>query len=287
MPTYAELGAESWWRAEIESPALAAFNSRLRATFGHTRAQTGSKGDNRHLRGRHRSRNWCLNSTFCLSRSYGTTDTRDKRGDGDWLRATDAGLVGTALREASARLDKAVKAGRLPLVAEWFGTIDGRTVTGWFQGHVSSSDDSHLYHLHLGYWTGMCDNADQFRLLGDIITGEDEDMATAAEVWGYDPNDDKAPGAVRNQAFATDKDTNATVPPRWALEEAWRTGRANEARLTRVETALDEILAALHPQPLPPVEHGEITLPASALAAIGEAVRAELARALAPSDGGA
>lgn len=176
---YADLANEhppdpSYWSREFEAPALAAFNERLRAFYGHTKSQTGSRGDNRHLKGRHRSRNWDLNSKYCTNRAYATTDSRDKAGDGDWLRATDVGITGPILIAAASRLDAAVRAGRLPIIAEWFGTVDGVNVVGWFEGHSSTSDSSHLYHLHVGYWTVSCDDAAQFELLGNIITGEED-----------------------------------------------------------------------------------------------------------------
>jgi hypothetical protein len=180
MPTYAELAQEAVWGAEFEASALADFNERLRAHYQHTRAQTGSKGDNRHLKGRHRSRNWDLTSQYCTNRAYATTKPRDKRGDGDWLRATDIGITGVTLRAAAARLDAAVRSGKLPMVAEWFGTVDGVNVVGWFEGSSSSSDSSHLYHLHVGYWTDSCNDATQFQLLGDIIIGDN--MLTDAEI---------------------------------------------------------------------------------------------------------
>jgi hypothetical protein len=181
VPTRLQLEQEPWWGAEREAPAHAAFNARLREHYGHTRAETGSKGDQNHLRGRHRSRAWVANSAYCTDRTYGNRDARDKAGDANWLRATDVGISGAELRAASAQLDAAVKAGRLPSVAEWFGTKDGTHVTGWFDGHVSSSDSSHLYHLHVGVWTAFCDDAGQMDLLGDIITGEDDDMTPRQE----------------------------------------------------------------------------------------------------------
>jgi hypothetical protein len=194
MPSYAQLAQESYWVAEFEAPAHAAFNNRMRSHYRHSRSQTGSKGDNRHLDGRHRSRNWILHSRFCTdpNRAYGTRHGRDKGGNGNWLRATDIGIQGAELRAASARLDAAVRAGRLPCVAEWFGTLDGSSVTGWYQGSRSRSDDSHLWHLHVGLWTDSCDNEAQLRLLGDIITGSggDEPLATDPKEWqtlvGYD-----------------------------------------------------------------------------------------------------
>lgn len=175
MPTYVELAQESWYVAEYEPAPLAAFNAKLRAFFGHSKSQTGSKGDNKHLKGRHRSRNWDLYSRYCTNRSYATTDPRDIRGPGDALRATDVGIQGTALYAASIRLDAAVRAGKLPGIAEWFGTKDGQSVVGWFEGHASTSDDSHLWHLHLGYWTESTLDPALFEALYPIITGEDMD----------------------------------------------------------------------------------------------------------------
>jgi hypothetical protein len=175
--TYLQLAAEPEWQDEKEAPAHAALAERLRREYGHTRSQTGSKGDNNHLRGGHRSRNWILGSRYCTDRVYTVTDARDRAGDGDWLRATDVGIQDATLRAASSRLDQAVRAGRLPCVAEWFGTIDGQTVVGWYEGHPSTADDSHLYHLHFRLWTGSCNDAGQLQLLGDTILGKDEDVA--------------------------------------------------------------------------------------------------------------
>lgn len=241
MPTYAELAAESWWVAELEPPALAAFNARLRTRYGHTLAQTGSKGDNRHLRGRHRSINWALNSIYCTNRSYGTVDARDRRGNWNALRATDVGITGATLRAASGRLDSAVRAGTLPELAEWFGTIDGITVVGWYEGHASSSDASHLYHLHLGYWTEQAaTNVEFFARLYDTITGDD--MATAPEIWAADIN--PAPDGTYSAGGAL-----------WTV--LGRTGLLNQlpglladvaalkATQTVLDAKLDQILAAL------------------------------------------
>lgn len=183
MPTYLDLNREEWYRDQFEPPALAAFNERLRQFYGHTRAQTGSPGDNNHLKGRHRSINWCLNSIYCTNRAYGTTDQRDRRGNWDWYRATDIGITGPTLFAACKRLDEAVKAGRLLGLAEWFGTFDGLRVSGWFEGKPSDhASTSHLTHLHCGYWTEHADDNELFDLLFEVITGGGEDMPTAQEV---------------------------------------------------------------------------------------------------------
>lgn len=171
--SYDTLDNEAAWRDEYEPPALAAHNTRLRAHYSLSKSDCGSKGDNRHLKGRHRSYRWCTTSAYCTNRSYGTTAARDKRGDPNALRATDVGLTGQRLRDATARLLAAKRAGRLAGLAEFFGTVDGVNVVGWFEGHEATSDDSHLYHLHNGYWGDAVNDPAFLAELFDTITGAD------------------------------------------------------------------------------------------------------------------
>lgn len=171
MVSYLQLELESEWRDEYVSAPQQAFNERLRTFYHLSALSVGSKGDNQHLYGRHRSRSWDLNSRYCTDRRYATTATKDRVGDGNLLRASDIGISGPTHWAAARRLDEAVRAGKLPCIAEWFGTFDGQTVTGWFEGHKSSSDDSHLSHLHVGLWTQYTTDAAQLKLLGDIIIG--------------------------------------------------------------------------------------------------------------------
>ncbi len=176
MVTALQLTSELQWNAEFVAPAHEAFNARLRAFYDKGPAEIGSKGDYNHLRGRHRSRIWDLTSAFCTDRTYATQDARDKAGNGAWLRASDVGIQGPVMWAACRRLAAAVRAGRLPAVAEWFGTFDGISVVGWYEGWASTSDSSHLRHLHVGLWTQYCNDEAQLKLLGDIITGEDDSM---------------------------------------------------------------------------------------------------------------
>lgn len=171
MPTYEELEREPYWGQEKTAPAHEAFNERIRKALGLSRVNCGSKGDNHHLRGRHRSGDWSLHSRYCTNRAYGTSDVRDKTGDPDWLTATDIVKGGAWLQAAARRVDTAVRAGRLPCLAEWFATFDGVHVAGWFQGGPATSDSSHLWHFHLGLWRSHANNAGQLQLLGDIVLG--------------------------------------------------------------------------------------------------------------------
>lgn len=166
MPTLAQLEAEAPWGVEYVPPALKAFSARVSTRLG---CIVYHKGDKNHLNGRHRSRHWSLRSEFCTDRSYGTSDARDKTGPGDAIRAADIMISGSLIRAVCRGLDEAVRAGRLPEVAEWFGTLDGQTVSGWYQGQPSDSDRSHLTHLHLGVWTDSVDDAEFYDRLFDAL----------------------------------------------------------------------------------------------------------------------
>lgn len=173
MPTLAQLQSESWWTREIVPAALDAVFRQLCAHFDSDPLGGGTRGNEFHDYGRHRSLAWCLNSRFCTDRSYGTQDKRDRDGDPNHIRAIDVKLNRTQIREVSRRLDAAVRAGRAPMVAEWFGTFDNVNVSGWYEGHASSADDSHLEHVHVGVWTIYADDQAVLGALFAIMTGDD------------------------------------------------------------------------------------------------------------------
>lgn len=172
MPSYLKLQSEQvWWDQFVPPNLTSLLIEPLRVFYNLSGGAVGAAGDNNHTYGRHRSANWDLTSAYSTDRSYGTTNSKDKQGDLDWYRAVDVGIQGQALWDASRRLDKAVRAGKAPAIAEWFGTFDGQTVVGWFEGHSSSSDSSHLWHLHVGLWNQYANDPDALRQIFGIITG--------------------------------------------------------------------------------------------------------------------
>ncbi len=193
MPTYAQLASEPEWGAQFTPPAMnAGLLGPLRVFYGLGPSSVGAAGDNNHLYGRHRSYAWDDVSRYCTNPRYGTTDGRDQGGNRDWYRACDVGITGQALYDASHRIDALVRSGGAPGIAEWFGTFDGQTVVGWFEGRPSTSDDSHLYHLHIGFWNESADNAALMQLVYATITGtgpatpQEDDMMRIAR----DPSND-------------------------------------------------------------------------------------------------
>lgn len=182
MATYLELQAEPWWGAEYIPPNLRILVERLQRFYELGWTHIGCKGDNNHLRGYHRSRAWILNSRFCTNRTYSVSRTPGDRsgGDANWLCAIDMTIPRTALLAACSRLDTAVKAGKLEKLTEWYGNKDGDSrVDGYdnIANQVASSDDSHLWHLHMSFDRGRAneDHADLYEILtGDTMNWSDQ-----------------------------------------------------------------------------------------------------------------
>jgi hypothetical protein len=248
MVTYLQLESEQVWVDQVVPPFMTSFLIvPLRNFYGMGPDLIGAPGDNNHLYGRHRSPNWDRQSRYCTDRSYGTTDSRDHAGDQDWYRAVDIGIQGDTLHAACHRLDNAVRAGQLPEVAEWFGTFDGHTVVGWYEGHPSSSDSSHLYHMHVGFWTEYADNFQVMQRVYGIITGTaTEDDMTPDEsrrlfnvdgmMWyGLVNGQDIPPGGIK--LGDGDGTPNADAVPVWAVVHI----KALEAKVHELEAKIDAL----------------------------------------------
>lgn len=182
MPTYSQLESETWWRREIVPTQLAMLAVALREHFGRGPSDIGSKGDNNHLYGYHRSREWILNSSWSQNGAsdYSIRQAPDKGGDARWVTAIDIGPGSlTELIGMCARLDVAVRADRFPQIREWYGNANGdKIVDGWdnWYDRAASSDSSHLSHLHISFFRSRADE-DHSGLLavltGDTPTGDD------------------------------------------------------------------------------------------------------------------
>lgn len=174
MPTYAELETEDCYRDEVIPPELAYLARNLRNHYELPASAVGTRGNNVHVRGYHRSRRWLLESRFARNRNYSVTDSESNQhgGNANWICALDLSLDSRRLIEACRRLDIAVRSGTLEKVAEWYGNKDGdKRVDGYdnIANKVASSDDSHLWHLHVSFLRGHANDnhADVFA----VITG--------------------------------------------------------------------------------------------------------------------
>lgn len=172
MPTSGDLAKEAAYQAEIIPVELAYLARNLRNHWELAAGAIGIRGNERHLRGYHRSRRWIRESRWCTNRTYSVSENAGNQtgGNSNWISAIDITLPPSKLLPACQRLDIEVRAGRLEKVAEWYGNLNGDSrVDGYnnIANHPASSDDSHLWHLHISFVRSHANDnhEDLFRIL--------------------------------------------------------------------------------------------------------------------------
>jgi len=175
MPTLAELQAERWWGREIVTPAMDWLGDVLCAHYDRPRVAAGTKGDQYHLRGSHRSQEWILRSAYCTNRIYtvqpGLSETQAR-----WVAGFDftPGSAEQMIAQCK-RLNTALRLGTLEEVREFYGNVDGdRIVDGWnnVANRAATSDSSHLWHWHISIDRRLCDQTDVMRHIFAVVTGQ-------------------------------------------------------------------------------------------------------------------
>jgi len=229
MATLAELKAEPWWDRELITDELRWLGDELCRRTGQPRTAFGSKGNTGHLRGAHRSQEWIRLSTYCTSRSY-TVQSGLSVEQQRHIAGADfvPGVWGTAenrrrMVEQTGPLIAAMRTGQLDEVIEIFGTLDGRTVTGYHNGRdvVISSDVSHLDHWHLTIDRRHLRNRALMERIVAIALGDDMAI-TQAEI-----------DAIAQRVWAWDTGSPAGV------QQAWRMLEATEAAAESANVKLD------------------------------------------------
>lgn len=174
MPTYAQLQAESWWGQEIVTDELRWLGAEIRAALGVGADAIGTKGNNVHLNGSHRSQDWILNSRYCTSRTY-TVQSGLTAAQRRHIAALDVTPKSTAdMLAISQRIDRATRAGQLEEVIAWYGnTNNDQRVDGYdnIRNAAATSDSSHLWHLHIGFDRRVLTSMDAMRRVLAVLTG--------------------------------------------------------------------------------------------------------------------
>jgi len=237
VPTYAQMQAERWYAEEIATPELLDLGRRMCSALGVPLANFGSKGDNQHLNGGHRSQAWIENSRWCTNRTYATESgltATEKR----WLSAFD---ITPATRDQMLRIsqnvDRVTRAGQLEELVEWYGnTNDDQRVDGWdnIRNAVASSDSSHLWHLHGRFRRKvMRDPEVMDRVFNAVIngTGGDDDVNAEQDLL-------LTGDAWRTEALISDREKVAGG--------SGVAGQPNllRARLVGMEAKVDQLLTA-------------------------------------------
>lgn len=184
MPTYSQLQAESWWNQEIITDELKWLGGELRTSLGVGADAIGTKGNNVHLNGSHRSQDWITNSRYCTNRSY-TVQSALTALQRRYIAALDVTPKSNAdMLAISQRIDRATRAGELEEVIAWYGnTNNDQRVDGWdnIRNAVASSDSSHLWHLHIGFDRRVLTDMNVMRRVLAVLTGGDDDMTPAEQ----------------------------------------------------------------------------------------------------------
>lgn len=150
---------------------LALFAAADAAAPGLGLANGGVLGDSAHTYGYHRAR------AVLPPDDYSVLLPRDRAGD-PWAAAaldlTPATVSAQIL--LSTRLAAATEARDPRLVScvrEWFGSVNGRSVTGRdvATGRVVASDDSHLWHVHLSFYRDTATDPDSLAPLAGVLAG--------------------------------------------------------------------------------------------------------------------
>lgn len=108
----------------------------------------------------------------------------DKLGDPTWASAIDMSMPPTQMKLVTSRLlasAKDLNDPRLDVCREFYGTLDGITVTGWdtYYGVPATSDDSHLWHVHVSFLRAYANDPAAMNAVLSIVTGqpyEEDDM---------------------------------------------------------------------------------------------------------------
>lgn len=120
MVTYAQLRTEPAWNEQFVPPNLLALAARLEAFYDSGVANIGVYGDNRHLKGYHRSRRWIRESRYCTNRTYSIVETLGNRdgGDSNWISAIDIILGQSRSEQVWRRVNAAKVAGRISYILQ-------------------------------------------------------------------------------------------------------------------------------------------------------------------------
>ena len=160
--------------SEYAPPAIYALFNRVKVLIP-TAVFSGIRGDVNHTYGDHRCRN-ALPPT-----DYSVQFAEDRQGDGNACSALDISLPPEQMKLVTQRLIAAMQAGdpRVRALREFFGTQDGKTVIGFDRrsptvaadDRFSTSDGSHLWHIHLSFYRMFATNAAVLLLIADVMAG--------------------------------------------------------------------------------------------------------------------
>jgi hypothetical protein len=157
---------------------------------------SGIVGDPAHTYGYHRGRNYVSSSDYSVQRAD------DKQGHPDAACGLDISLSSADMKRVTQRLIDATMASdaRIQVVREFFGTVNGTTVTGldvrdkrWV-----TSDPSHLWHVHLSMYRRYADDHAAMQGVAAVLIGSGGGTAPPSGEWDEMATKDEVKQALRD-----------------------------------------------------------------------------------------
>jgi len=179
VPSLLQLQAEPWWDREIVTPELDWLGDELCRRTGAPPWSIGTKGDENHLNGGHRSQEWIVQSDWCTNIHY-TVQSGLSGEQPRHIAALDRTPLawGTPANRAqmvveTQRLLDAARAGRLPGITQIQGTLNGVTTYGQnFPSLITTvPSDSHLDHWHLTFDRRYLHDAMLMQRIVNVVLG--------------------------------------------------------------------------------------------------------------------
>jgi hypothetical protein len=154
--------------AEYAPPAIRACFDTIQAAIPGA-VLSGIVGDPAHTYGYHRGRAYVSSSDYSVQRAD------DQQGSGEAACGLDISLNDSEMKKCTQRLIDATWAtdARIQVLREFFGTVNGSTVTGldvrdkrWV-----TSDPSHLWHIHLSVYRRYADDHAAMQGVAGVFIG--------------------------------------------------------------------------------------------------------------------
>jgi len=132
---------------------------------------SGCVGDSGHVYGYHRAR------AVLPADDYSVQVPEDRAGDAWAAAGLDVKMSDADMHTATSRLLASAQDmddPRLNVMREFYGTVDSKHVAGWdtYYGHPATSDDSHLWHVHLSILRKYTNDTAAMDSILSVLAGE-------------------------------------------------------------------------------------------------------------------
>ena len=204
---------------------------------------SGVLGDRNHTYGYHRAR------AVLPASDYSVKLAKDKQGDKWAASALDISLPKTEMIRVTKRLiDSANDRNdpRMEPVREFYGTTNGTSVNGRihdgnYSWRFASADNSHLWHIHIGFIRKYANDAKALIGVAEVITGKALDMALDVNDVKTIINSDIVPAPNTNPSKTTNPEWTMATYLRKIMEGVDKLSAKSTAEYAALVAAIDQL----------------------------------------------